>query len=451
MNTALNILSVGLWICVLAYAPASVRGDTVLPAPVGSQPSGLTTDGTVLYLNSASGFRDIYTLNPSDGAVLSSFPGYFETFDLEFDGIDHIFLTNYAALSVEEITLTGSLVNSFSVPFQPSAIAFDGTELHIFDSGSSAVRVTDRSGVFVRSYMVGHRPSSAVWDASTGHLITVDEFDPNIRVLDTDGNLLDSYPGPHFNTGTGQGGVTIFGTSLHIVGTATPGGNGDRIHVLDTVCGDGDLGPGEQCDDGNITDGDCCSSSCQYEASGSACSDGDPCTVDACDGAGTCVSDLPTGCKVAGRSVLVLKNSADNSKDKLLWKWLQGPTTTPAELGSPTSATTYTLCVHAGSATIRVVLDAGPQWVASGSTGFKFRGVTGHPTGSYRASLKSGNPAKALVKARGANLPDDLAGVLTLPVSVQLVNDTNNVCFEGSYGSNELIKNDGTTFKAKAQ
>ena len=166
--------SLGLLLC----AAAPLRADTVLPAPVGSLPEGLTTDGTVLYLNSASGFRDIYTLNPSDGAVLGSFPGYFEQpADLEFDAVNRIFLSNYAASLVEEITLSGTLVNSFSVPFQPGAIAFDGTNLYIFDSGSSLVRVTDRSGLFVGSMSLDRRPSSAVWDASTGRIITVDEFD----------------------------------------------------------------------------------------------------------------------------------------------------------------------------------------------------------------------------------------------------------------------------------
>lgn len=51
-----------------------------------------------------------------------------------------------------------------------------------------------------------------------------------------------------------------------------------------------EAGLGEQCDDGNTLDGDCCSSTCQYEMAGSPCaSDGNPCTPDTCDGAGMCV------------------------------------------------------------------------------------------------------------------------------------------------------------------
>ena len=56
------------------------------------------------------------------------------------------------------------------------------------------------------------------------------------------------------------------------------------------VCGDNVLDLGEQCDDGNVLAGDCCSPTCQFEALGSPCtSDGNPCTDDVCDAAGTCL------------------------------------------------------------------------------------------------------------------------------------------------------------------
>ncbi|HZR84182.1 MAG TPA: myxococcus cysteine-rich repeat containing protein [Candidatus Binatia bacterium] len=55
------------------------------------------------------------------------------------------------------------------------------------------------------------------------------------------------------------------------------------------LCGNGQLDPGEQCDDGNTASGDCCSATCHFEAAGSSCpDDGDACTTEQCDGAGTC-------------------------------------------------------------------------------------------------------------------------------------------------------------------
>ena len=49
-------------------------------------------------------------------------------------------------------------------------------------------------------------------------------------------------------------------------------------------CGDLIVEPGEECDGGT-----CCSTTCQFEPSGSTCvTDGNVCTDDVCDGAGTC-------------------------------------------------------------------------------------------------------------------------------------------------------------------
>lgn len=57
-------------------------------------------------------------------------------------------------------------------------------------------------------------------------------------------------------------------------------------------CGNGSLDQGEQCDDSNRANGDCCSAGCRFEKSGSPCDDGNVCTARAgqCNGAGRCVS-----------------------------------------------------------------------------------------------------------------------------------------------------------------
>ena len=54
-------------------------------------------------------------------------------------------------------------------------------------------------------------------------------------------------------------------------------------------CGNGVIDPGEQCDDQNFNSGDCCSATCQLEASGSPCTGSNVCLIATCDGAGTCV------------------------------------------------------------------------------------------------------------------------------------------------------------------
>jgi cysteine-rich repeat protein len=60
-------------------------------------------------------------------------------------------------------------------------------------------------------------------------------------------------------------------------------------------CGNGVTDEGETCDDSNEANGDCCSAICQFEAAGSACDDGDPCTPnDACNDSGVCAGGTST-------------------------------------------------------------------------------------------------------------------------------------------------------------
>jgi cysteine-rich repeat protein len=52
---------------------------------------------------------------------------------------------------------------------------------------------------------------------------------------------------------------------------------------------------GENCDDGNLVDGDCCTASCRFEAMGAPCGGGE-CPATSCDGAGACVNQPATIC-----------------------------------------------------------------------------------------------------------------------------------------------------------
>lgn len=86
-----------------------------------------------------------------------------------------------------------------------------------------------------------------------------------------------------------------FTSELHDVGLA-------RAVMSDmgwggSACGNGVVDAGEDCDDGNVLRGDCCSSLCMFEPSGSVCSDGDPCTQDdRCNTSGGCLGGAPSDC-----------------------------------------------------------------------------------------------------------------------------------------------------------
>ncbi len=172
---------------------------------------------------------------------------------------------------------------------------------------------------------------------------------------------------------------------------------------------------------------------------------------------GACGSSPESGCKTALKSIALIKNdTSDPTKDKLIFKWIKGAATTQAEFGVPTGTTNYSLCVYAGTTETLVAeanVPGGANWSAISTKGYKYKEGTGTADGIQKVILKGGDPgkAKALAKGKGANLPDP-SHPLEEPVLVQLVNDDpSGACFEGEFDGADVIKNDASQFKAKAQ
>jgi cysteine-rich repeat protein len=89
------------------------------------------------------------------------------------------------------------------------------------------------------------------------------------------------------------------------VGNRTQANDGHFVTVtLTSLCGNGTLDPGEQCDDGNNTNGDCCSSSCQFEPSTTVCRS----SAGVCDLAETCTGSSGT-CPADAKSTAVCRPS----------------------------------------------------------------------------------------------------------------------------------------------
>ncbi len=233
------------------------------------------------------------------------------------------------------------------------------------------------------------------------------------------------------------------------------------------ACGDGTLNEtaGEDCDDGGTANGDCCSSACGFESAGSACpADTDVCTtIDHCDGAGTCqhLAVPEVGCRTTvgpGKSSLRIANSADDSKDALLWKWGSGEATSIADLGAPTdvSGASYKLCVYdddgllmSADAPAGGTCGSKPCWKST-KKGFTYIDRDRTPSGIQKLILQGGadGQAKINLKGGGATLDDPVLPVNALPVTVQLKN-TDGVCWDATY-STGVRKNLPTELKAKS-
>jgi cysteine-rich repeat protein len=181
-------------------------------------------------------------------------------------------------------------VGWYDVPLTPDG---NGT----FDAGPAVWRAA-LSGVEGIAYVpLGSpqfaNPSVLVSEYSYGR-VSAYEIDANgDPVVATRRNFITGLNGAEGATIDPVTGDFLFSTFL---------GSGGRVIAVrgfaTSFCGDGVVDSGEQCDDGNTADGDCCSSTCALDVDGTSCDDGDGCTTnDVCSG-GACGGSADALCGV---------------------------------------------------------------------------------------------------------------------------------------------------------
>ncbi len=160
-----------------------------------------------------------------------------------------------------------------------------------------------------------------------------------------------------------------------------------------------------------------------------------------------CAAAPVVGCRTAQKSILLLKDTGTDAKDKLVWKWIKGQNTSQADFGNPTVSARYALCLYEnGTAPLaQALVEPGIGWSQLSAKGWKFLNKAGSQDGMQKIVLKgaTGGKAKALVKGKGVNLPDPGPPV-TLPVVVQLVNSETGICWESTFSTLADVKKNVT-------
>lgn len=145
-----------------------------------------------------------------------------------------------------------------------------------------------------------------------------------------------------------------------------------------------------------------------------------------------CSAIPQAGCRTAGagRSSLVLRNDADDARDRFSWKWGKGAATVLADFADPVSGSvSYHVCVYDGSGQSQPRMDlavgpggtcAGkPCWKALSTKGFAFRDRSG--SGITALKLLAGVDGKARLGGKGAGAGLTMPALpAVLPVTVQL-------------------------------
>lgn len=161
---------------------------------------------------------------------------------------------------------------------------------------------------------------------------------------------------------------------------------------------------------------------------------------------------------VGGKAFFALTDKSPDEKDQLQWKWSAGSATSKADFGDPVTADDYVLCLYDGAGLLATLTaPAGgtcptkPCW-AEKPKGWQYKDKAATPSGITQLQLSEGaaGKAKIQVKGKGLALPDVDLSMLTSPLTVQLKPASGGVCFGATYSFPPVLKNDGVTFKDKA-
>ncbi len=281
----------------------------------------------------------------------------------------------------------------------------------------------------------------------------VDGFEPSGTVCSTDGNVctLDECDGA--------------GACTHPAGNAgvecrADAGVCDVAEQCDgsnTACPvDGFELDGTGCDNSLFCDGadTCASGVCQ--SAGTPCGGGETCDEanNLCFSGG-CPANAQI-CRDSQKAIVLVKDKADNNKDKLIFKYIKGDQTDQTEFANPQTSAPYAICLYAGpGAALIGGADVPPnatKWSPVGTKGYKYKDPAGAEDSITKVLLKGGaqDKTKVLVKGKGAGLPDLTLPITVgnLPLIVQVRNNSSGLCWGGTF--NSLIR-DGSTGTLKGK
>jgi cysteine-rich repeat protein len=308
---------------------------------------------------------------------------------------------------------TGALLQSFATPAGPAAYVFDATTGALLrtltspyvgdgEFGRAVATVGSRIvvGAFGESAVdpLQNLGAAYVFDGTTGALEQT-----ILKPAPTNGDAFGWFVA---TTSTQLAIVALIDTSHDQLG---------GIYLYD-VCGDGVLAAAEQCDDGNLADGDGCSSACRLEL---------------------CPPSPRIDCRVsigARKSKLQIQGEGDDTKDgtlgdgnRLKFTWGKGAATTAADFADPLATASYALCLYDASGAAQplagLVVRPGAGWQANGVKGYRFRRGDVYPDGVSEVRLGAGGDGKAKIAYSAAGSTFRMpAAPLVPPVTVQAVN-----------------------------
>jgi cysteine-rich repeat protein/YVTN family beta-propeller protein len=391
-----------------------------------------------LYVTNFDGFVSVH-----DGTTFAPIASIPTDFDLQTIALSRD-STVGAARSGVGITIfdtsTNTAIGEVPTGVTPSemVVTDDGTTVWALAKETNLALAIDVATLAMTTIPVGNAPRGLAFDARGAELFVGNSADRTLSVVD-----------PVMKT----------------VVTTVPLTHQPAWIAVVPTCGDGAIGPNEECDDGaaNGTPASCCSATCTAATAGAACANpnGVVCGFSTCDGATRCRYTIAprSDCKAptTAHAASLGLTSTDPDDQRITWSWRHGEATALADFGDPTisGGPTYELCLYDRTAGVPGLILGDPLGTVAGipgwkatKTGFCFRApafVT-NPEILKSLTLKAGADGKASVSAAGRGHFGFVLPLNQSPsVTAQLV-ATNGSCWTSEFHT--ARRNDATHFSA---
>jgi YVTN family beta-propeller protein len=203
-----------LWLAMgVSSASAAAVVKTI---PAGSEPFGVSSDGTHVWVTNSEGDGTVSEIDASTGTVVNTITVGSLPYAVSSDGT-HVWVTNLDDDTVSEIDAsTGTVVNTITVGDYPWGVSSDGTHVWVANNGDDTVSEIDAStGTVVKTITVGGLPTGVSSDGT--HVWVTNEYDGTVSEIDA-------------STGTVVNTITV--------GSDPLGVSSDGTHVWVTNAGD---------------------------------------------------------------------------------------------------------------------------------------------------------------------------------------------------------------------
>jgi len=157
-------------------------------------PEGLAFDGVHMWV-ADSGSNKVDELD-SFGNILKSVTVGNQPYDIAYDGMSTLAVTNFGGSTVSFISLTGSpaVSKTINVGGGPEGICFDGRDYWVANEGDGTVSEITTTGAVPRIVPVGNAPEGVACDNS-GHVWVTNSSDDTVsEIQSSNGRVINTIP-----------------------------------------------------------------------------------------------------------------------------------------------------------------------------------------------------------------------------------------------------------------